>query len=189
MNTRSIRSRGFTLVELLIGMTLSLMLMGAVLSSYTFLARHFTRSLGFTSLFQPTLEAQGRRTLAYFTQDMGRASSISGNPSTSSLILVIPTSSGATTVTYAYNAGQKTLTRTVGGGTPLTLHWGLLTFTFGYYDIADRPYTSFTNYLSGIKKISMSFSAQVGSSANGTLTQVYQSASPRLLIKNKQLLP
>jgi prepilin-type N-terminal cleavage/methylation domain-containing protein len=189
MTIGSKKSRGFTLVEVLIGMTLSLMLMGAVLSSYTFLARHFTRSLGFTSPFQPTLEAQGRRTLAYFTQDMGMASSFSGTPGASSLMLILPTRSGTTTVTYAYNAGQQTLTRTVSGGASLTLHRGLLSFSFEYYDIQDRPYTSFTGYLSGIKKISMSFSAQTGSSANGTLTQVYQSASPRLLIKNKSLLP
>jgi prepilin-type N-terminal cleavage/methylation domain-containing protein len=180
---------GFTLVELLIGMSLSLMLMLAVLSSYVYLARQFTRTLGFSSFYQPTLEAQSRRTLAYFTQDVGMASSISGTPSATSVVLVIPTSSGSTTVTYDYDNTLKKLTRTVSGGSALVLHVSLLTCTFSYYDMYDRPYSSYTNYLSGIKKISLSFSSRSGNSANYTLTQVFQSASPRLLLKNKQVLP
>jgi len=180
---------GFTLVELLIGMSLSLMLMLAVLSSYVYLARQFTRTLGFSSFYQPTLEAQSRRSLAYFTQDVGMASSISGTPSATNVVLVIPTSTGSTTVTYAYDNTSKQLTRTVAGGSALVLHVSLLTCTFSYYDIYDRPYTSFTNYLPGIKKIALSFSSRTGSSANYTRTQVFQSASPRLLLKNKQVLP
>lgn len=64
------RRRGFTLVEMLIGLSLSLMVMAAILSSYVFLARNFTRSLGVTyavsnqtTLSQlPPLEAQLRTT-------------------------------------------------------------------------------------------------------------------------------
>ena len=190
MSTKPHRTGGgFTLVELLIGMSLSLMLMLAVLSSYVFLARQFTRTLGFSSFYQPTLEAQSRRTLAYFTQDVGMASSISGSPSATGVVLVLPTSTGSTTVTYAYDNSLKQLARTMSGGSTLVLHVSLLSCTFSYYDIQDRPYTSYTNYLSGIKKISLSFSAQSGNSANYTLTQVFQSASPRLLLKNKQVLP
>ena len=54
----------FTLVELLIAMSLSLMIMTAVLSSYVFLGRSFSRSLGIASANQPTLENQGRQALA-----------------------------------------------------------------------------------------------------------------------------
>ena len=191
--TRNKNRAGFTLVELLIGMSLSLLIMGGVLSSYVFLGRNFTRSLGISSANQPTLETQGRRALAYFMQDVRMASGISGTPSASSLTLTLPASSGTTTVTYAYNSTARTLTRTPASGTALILLTNLLTspspFTFTYYDSSGNPYTSFTNYLTGIKQVSMSFSSQAGNSGNGTLTQVYQVASLRLILRNKQLLP
>jgi hypothetical protein len=71
---------------MLIGLSLSLMVMAAILASYVFLARNFTRSLGVTyavnnqtTLSQlPPLEAQLRTTLAYFTQDVRMATGISG---------------------------------------------------------------------------------------------------------------
>lgn len=192
------RAGGFTLVELIVSMTLSLMIMGAVLSSYVFLGRNFARSLGISATDQPNLEAQGRRALAYFTQDVRMASGLSGTPSASSLTLTQPTSSGITTVTYTYDSTAKTLTRTPAGGTALVLHTHLLSsgFYFRYfdasgnpYDNGNSPYTTIANYLSGIKQLSMTFSCQAGSSANGTLTQVYQVASPRLILRNRQLLP
>ena len=182
-------SAGFTLVELLVGMSLSLLIMGAVLSSYVFLGRNFTRTLGIISKNQPTLESQGRRALAYFSQDVRMASGISGTPSASSLTLTLPSSSGTTTVTYAYDSTGRTLTRTTASGAALVLQANLLTFAFNYYDTSANPYTSFTNYLSGIKQVSMAFSSQAGAGFNGTLTQVYQTTSSRLILRNKSLLP
>ncbi len=174
--------------------------MAGVLSSYVFLGRNFTRSLGVTSTNQPTLETQGRRTLTYFAQDVQMAgglntSGVSPNvlPSASGVSLILPTSSGTTTVTYVFDSTAKTLTRTPANGPALVLQTNLLTFAFSYYDSSGNPYTSSdlsaSNYLSGIKQLSMAFSAQAGSSTNGTLSQVYQVASARLILRNKQLLP
>jgi hypothetical protein len=182
------RTAGFTLVELLVGMSLALMVMTAVLTTYVTLGRNFTRLLGISSSNQPTLESQARRTLAYFTQDVRMASGISGTPSATSLTLTLPTSTGTTTVTYAYDSTAQTLTRTPASGSALTLHSGLLGFTFNYYDSSGNPYTSYTNYLPGIKQLSFTLTSQAGSSVNGTLTQVYETDSPRLLLRNKALL-
>ncbi len=184
----SSRTSAFTLVELLVGMSLALMVMTAVLTTYVTLGRNFTRSLGVSSANQPNLESQARRTLAYFTRDVRMASGISGTPSASSLTLTLPTGTGSTTVAYAYDSTAQTLTRTPASGTAQTLHSSLLSFTFNYYDSSGNPYTSFTNYLSGIKQLSITFTSQAGSSVNGTLTQVYQSSSSRLLLRNKALL-
>jgi hypothetical protein len=183
------RAAGFTLVELLVGMSLSLLVMGAVLSSYVFLGRNFTRSLGIISKNQPTLESQGRRALAYFSQDVRMASGISGTPSASSLTLTLPASYSTTTVTYTYDSAARTLTRTPASGAALVLQANLLSFNFSYYDSSANPYTSFTNYLPGIKQVSMAFTSQAGAGFNGTLSQVYQTASSRLIFRNKTLLP
>jgi hypothetical protein len=51
-----------------------------------------------------------------------------------------------------------------------------------------NPYTTYVNYLSGIKQISLTFTAQAGSSTNGTLTQVYRGDSPSMLLRNQKFL-
>jgi Tfp pilus assembly protein PilW len=203
---------GFTLLELLIGMSLSMLIMGAVLSSYVYLGRNFTRSLGISSANQPNMETQARRTLGYFTEDVRMASGISGTPSASSLTLTLPTGTGTKNVAYYFNntaaaatvtlAGYSTtvpafaLTRVDGStGAAKILHSSLLTCTFNYYDTSGNPYTIFDSSnsgfssFSGIKQLAIAFTSQAGSSTNGTLTQVYQSESSRLLIRNKTLLP
>lgn len=195
------RSAGFTVVELLIGLSLALTVMTAVLSSYVFVARSFTRTIGLGLLNQPTLETQGRRALAYFAQDVQMTSAIS-NPTDSEITLTVPLSTGGTkNVTYYYNntaAAVSVYSVTVPAfalaridratSTILTLHTNLLSCSFTYYDVSGNPYTIYTAYLIGIKQVSMAFTAQAGSSVNNTLTQVYTVASPKLLFRNKSLL-
>lgn len=189
---------GFTLVELLIGISLSLMVMAAILSSYVFLARNFTRSLGvvftrtttdYSLVNRPSLETQGRLTLAYFTQDVRMASGVTGTLSADTVTLSIPTATGSTTVTYAYDALNQTLTRTWSGMSGQVIHYNVLGCTFNYYDISGNPYTTYTNFLLGIKQLSFALTAQGGSARNKTQTQVYSTDSPRLLIRNRSLLP
>jgi prepilin-type N-terminal cleavage/methylation domain-containing protein len=72
---RTAATAGFTLVELMISMSLALMIIAAVLSSYLFLGRSLGRLVT-----QQTLDNEGRRALAYFAQDVRLASGISGTP-------------------------------------------------------------------------------------------------------------
>ena len=202
-------------------MGLSLMIMAAVLSSYVFLGRNFTRSLGLSSANEPTLESQGRRTLSYFAQDVRMASSVvpaiaapSVTPSVTTsefrmMTLILPVASGTKSVIYYYN---NTIAEVLLGSIPipanslvridqstattLTLHTNLLTMYFRYfdaqgqpYDDSNVPYTTTTGYLSGIKQVSLEFTSQGGNSVNGTQTQIYASASPRVILRNKQLRP
>ena len=51
------------------------------------------------------------------------------------------------------------------------------------------PYTTYTDFLIGIKELSLVLTSQTGNSANNTLTRVYQVSSPRLLFRNKSFLP
>jgi Tfp pilus assembly protein PilW len=193
-------SRAFTLVELLVGMSLALMVMTAVLSTYTTLGRSFTRSLGVSSANQPTLEGQARRTLARLAQDVRMAKDISGAPSNTTVTLSLPTGTGTTTVAYSYNSAAGTLTRTPSGGTAQVLQSNITSngLAFRYYDSSGNPYDNgsapYTTTLStssslGIKQLALSFTSRAGSATNGTLTQIYQTDSPRLLLRNRSLLP
>lgn len=189
-------SAAFTLVELLVGMTLSLTIMTAVLSAYTFLGRNLARITN-----QETLETAARRTLLMFGQDVRMASGISGTPSPSSFTLVVPTATSTRNITYHYNSGSSATTVSgysvpanslaridVSASTGLTLHRNLLSCSFTYYDSSGNPYTSYTNYMTGLKQVMLSFTSQAGLSSTGTLTPVNTVSSPRLLLRNKAWL-
>ncbi len=184
---------GFTLVELLVGMSLALIVMTGVLSTFTFLGRNLNRLTN-----QQQLESEARRALAYFGQDVRMASALT-SPGDSTVTFTQLTSTGTTTTVYNYypsattvsgvNIPAGSLTRTSpSGSTPVILLRNLLSFDFDYTDMSDNAVTNFTNKVSSIKKVAMEFSSQTGVSANGTLTPVYQGASPFLVIRNKPLL-
>ncbi len=175
----------FTLVELLVGMTLALTVMTAIMSSYLFLGRQLARLT-----HQQTLETEARRALQWFDNDVRMSSAIT-SPGDTSVVLTIPTASSTMTVTYTYASGANytgTLTRTPSVGTAQVLLRYLGSFDFNYYNASDTAVTDFTNKVASIKKISLTFTSQTGRSTDGTLTPVYQGASPRLAIRNKPLL-
>ncbi|MBM3853157.1 MAG: hypothetical protein FJ399_08365 [Verrucomicrobia bacterium] len=212
------RSRGFTLSELMIGLSLSMIVMAAILSSYIYIARAYVRTIGFGEPNQPTLESQGRRTLATFAQDVQSASGLMTSPSStyplsaSEVTLIVPRSTGGTKyVTYYYNSSSSATTVTKGASsvtvtatsltridwstvTALTLHSSLASCTLTYYDVfADidvtgtaRSYTTYVNYLTGIKQITLALSARAGTGANQT--QLYQITSPRYILRNRAVL-
>lgn len=200
--------RAFTLVELLIGLSLSLIVMTAVLTTYVSLGRNFTRTLGLSSANQPNLESQARRTIATLAQDVRGSSGLAVTPSASSLTLTVPITTGTKTISYYINATAAPVTVTLSGysttvpaqslarvdgatGVMLVLQGSLLltgTNTFTYYDSSGYPYTTYVNYLRGIKQVSLTVTAQAGSSTNGTLTETYVSDSPRLLFRNRPFL-
>lgn len=219
MSPASKPTAGVTLVELLIGMSLALMVMSAVLSSYTYMGRGLFRLVN-----QQTLQAQGRNALAYFAQDVRMASGLTdtGNLSATRVSLIIPAGTGTNTITYYYNNTPSasspvsvngtnvifpanSFTRCVYNGSALITRT-LLTLrnvndstvatrsdlTIRYYDASGNEYTSYTNYLSGIKQLALEFTATTGnykpSDAPSPQTATYQVSSPRLIVRNRQLL-
>ena len=185
MKPRRLQSNaGFTLVEILMAMAIAMVVLGAVLSTYLFLGRNLGRLT-----YQQQLETQARRAFATFAQDVRMATTVSGTPSASSLVLTLPTGTGTTSVTYTYSSTGQTLKRQRSGGTEQTLMTNLRSFNFTYYDVQGNPYTSFSNYKIGIKQVAMTFTSQAGLAINGTRTPVYTGNSPLLLLRNKALLP
>jgi Tfp pilus assembly protein PilW len=104
----------FTMVELLIGATLSAMIMAGVLSSYIYMGRSLARLAN-----QQTLEAEGRRTLAYLNQDVRMASTITVTPQTAPsfyVTLAIARSGvGTTQVVYYYNSTGSAISTSISG--------------------------------------------------------------------------
>lgn len=192
MTLRGASSRAFTLVELLIGATLSAAVMAAVLSSYIYLGRSLNRLTN-----QQTLETEARRTLDTFTNDVQLATGIdtAATVSASTVRLTIPSTTGATTtVTYTFTndaGGNGTFVRTPSGGTAQTLLRNITNngLTIRYYDSAGTEYTSYTNYLPGIKQLALEFSTQTGVAASGTRTLVHRVVSSRILLRNRGFLP
>ena len=183
---------GFTLVEVMIGMTLALMVAASVLVCFVFLSRNLTRLQT-----QQRFEAQGRRALLYFSQDVRMATSITSvTPTASSLTLTLPTSSSTTTVTYTYTSGANatgTLARNPGflgtSASPALLS-NISSFSFSYYDRYSSPYTTLSSYLNGIKQVSLTVTLQSPASWNSTQTLfTYQVSSGRIILRNKTVLP
>lgn len=185
---------GFTLVELLIGSTLAAAVLAAVLSSYLYLGRNLARLAN-----QQTLETEARRTLGQLAQDVQQATGIDNTGispkvslSATGLTLSMPatTTGGANYVIYSYDSSAGTLSRQVRTNAAVILVRNISanSLVFRYYDAAGREYTTYTNYLPGIKQVSLEFSTQNGVSTNGTRTLVYSVASDRLLLRNRALL-
>lgn len=171
-------TRGFTLVELIVGMSLSAIIFAAILSGFTFLGHSLTRLVN-----THDQEAKSRRAFYVFAKDISVATQVAGG-SDVSLSLKIPASGGTTsTVAYVYDAATGTLTRTDNSSSTVLLT-NLTSFDFNYFNGAGTPSTPGTL---GVKEVELSFTSKTGSLSSGVQTR-YTSVSPRLLLRNKALL-
>jgi prepilin-type N-terminal cleavage/methylation domain-containing protein len=180
--------RGFTLVELMVSLSVSLIVVGGVLGAYVFLGRNLGRMVNLQHQ-----QVQSRRALRMFIQDLSTASSLSVG-TTSQLTMTKPVSTGTATVSYAYTApspatdanGTLTRTETLPSASPttFTILSGLTTFTFNYYNNGGTAITAATQ---SVKTVEFSFASAAGNSNSNTLT-TYTSVSPRVVLRNKAAL-
>jgi Tfp pilus assembly protein PilW len=208
---------GFTLVEILVGATLSALVMTAVLSSYIYMARNIARLANLQ-----LLEAEARRTVMFFSRDARMASDLTDttNLSGSRVSLVVPTGSGTNTITYYYNNTPSVATVSVNGST-VSMPANALTrcvyngstvsaltllrlrsvnnaaipsrndLTIRYYDASGNEYISYVNYLSGIKRLSLEFTSASGNNVDDTTTAQsvsYQAKSSQISLRNRASL-
>ena len=190
----------------MVGATLSAAIMAAVLSSYIYLGRGLGRLAN-----QQTLDTETRRTLAYFAQDVQATNGLTdtANLSATRVAMTVPVAAGTNIITYYYNNSSSTTTVSINGTnvvmaanaltrcvydgttvTSLTLLRNITAagLTIKYYDGAGNAYTSYANYLTGIKQLSLQFSTQAGVSGNGTQTRAYQNSSSRFVLRNRGYL-
>ncbi|MBP6507309.1 MAG: prepilin-type N-terminal cleavage/methylation domain-containing protein [Opitutaceae bacterium] len=169
------RRKGFTLVEILIGASLSTFILAGVMTSFLFLGRSGANLQNYSDM-----EAQARRGLEYFAEDVRQASAITWNSATSVTLIV---NSG--NVTYAYNSTTRIFTRNT-----VTLISGITpgTFSFKSYNVtgAEMPLTNATELLaagSSTKQLQISLSATRTSTTVVAATNTVLSA--RFILRNK----
>src|SRR3954470_2162718 len=94
-------ARGFTLVEMMVGATLSVIILAATLSTFLFLGRSGANLRNYNDM-----ESQARKALELFAEDTRQASSVTWTSATN-VVMVI----NAVNITYDYTGG--TFSRTV----------------------------------------------------------------------------
>lgn len=169
--------RGFTLVELMVAVSVCSFVFAGILSAYLFVGRNLTRLVNFQRQ-----EVESRRTLRQFTQDLSAAIQLTTATSTQ-LALTKPTATGTTPVSYNYSSGGGTLTRTDSAGTQ-TLLSGVTAFSWSYFNEAGSAVAAGTQ---SIKAVEFSYTSGVGSSASGTLASS-ATVSSRIVLRNKPAL-
>lgn len=145
---------GFTLVEMMIGATISSFVLAAVLTTFLFMGRSGANVQNYNDM-----EVQARNALEYFAEDTRQGSGVVWNTASSVSITV-----GTNTVTYAYDSGTRRFGRVVvvtatGVQTSnRTLVTGITSFAFSAYNISGAT-------------VAISTAAE-RSAANGTTKQI-----------------
>ena len=134
---RRLGEAGFTLTELMIGASLSVIVLAGVLSAFVMLGRS-----GMNAANYSVSESEIRRGIEDFAQDVRMASGITWN-STDSITLTVPNNYTSTSnkVTYSYDSGTGWFYRVPGDSTattPKTVYVrNISSFTFYRYNRLD----------------------------------------------------
>jgi prepilin-type N-terminal cleavage/methylation domain-containing protein len=161
--------QGFTLVELMVAMSLATIVIAGVLSAYTFLGRNLAKLVN-----QQQLQVKSQTAQQFLAKDVATATAVStASASTCTLRFA-----SAPDITYTYNSGTGKLTRD-----GIAVLSDLTAFSFAYYKNSGATTTSAPD----VKMVEMTYTATLGASAAGTYVSA-QYASPRLLMRNKVLL-
>lgn len=116
-------NRGFTLVEVIVAMTLSLLILGGVMGSFMMFVRSSIRLANYDEM-----ETQATRALEFLARDARMAQEFNAelgkivSKSIDEITLKVPQTDGTIkSVVYAFVAADKTFVRTVDANPPQTL--------------------------------------------------------------------
>ncbi len=192
MNRGVTSNRGFTLVELLVSMSLGLIVMLAVFSTYAYLGRNLTR-LSYRSV----LETQSRKFLVAFASDIRNAKNVISATSTTLALNVYNDSDfrgpkPLMKVEYKFDGTSLTsVTSNPNGTTPITVLFNyplntnsvdvltvIPSFSFLYYTSSGgNPVSQFNASVItplSVKQVAVNFNLQAGAAAiqglQGTLS-------------------
>jgi prepilin-type N-terminal cleavage/methylation domain-containing protein len=141
--------RGFTLVEVMIGATISSFLLVGVLSTFLLMGRTSANIINYADI-----EAKARKSLEYFSREARLAYNVSSYSATS-VTLSIPdttaapkgTGTGSYSVTYTFDTANGLLTRT---GPPIDDPTGTSTtetLLTGVQQISGTPFLNYFRYV------------------------------------------
>ncbi len=173
---RTARRGGFTLVEIMIGSTISAFVLAAVLSAYMFLIRSGVNLVNYNEM-----EQQARTALELFAEDTRQASSITWN-SKDSVTLVV----NSTAIVYQYDSSAKVFQR-LASGTTRNLLSGVQSFEFKAYSItgAAISLSDLTAASKATKQLQVSLNA---ARSNQTVTRATNTVlSARFILRNKRV--
>ncbi len=160
------------------GTLLSTMVLAGVLSTFLFLGRSGVNVQNYNDM-----EAQARKALEYFAEDVRQASAISWTSSTSLTLTV-----NAVPIIYSYDDSTKKFTRRIGSDTKELLT-GITTFQFKGYTITGTEITDFstaaalTNAGKLTKQLQISLEA---ARSNRTVVNATNTVlSARFILRNK----
>ena len=175
-------ARGFTLVEVMVGATLSTIILAGTITVFLFLGRSGANLRNYTDM-----ESQARKSLEVFAQDTRQASSVTWN-SVDSVTLVV----NAANIQYTYTSGN--FVRTV-GTSATTLLSGITNFGFSAYDINGNTVVENATDLSSAaarttannatKQVQISLSAARSTMTVTTASNIVLSA--RYVLRNKKV--
>lgn len=176
--------RGFTLVELMIGATLSSFILAGVLSTFLFMGRSGANMNSYNDM-----EAQARKCLEIFAEDVRQANTIIWASSTT-LTLTVPNPSGVGTISvdYAYDGGTRTFVRRDPVGQRVLLS-GITVFEFKAYTITGAALTDFSTVAARTIANNSTKQLQLSVSCSRTNTTVVDATntvlSARFILRNK----
>jgi Tfp pilus assembly protein PilW len=185
LRIRSLRSAatrrgGFTLVELMIGATLSSFVLLAILTTFLFMGRSGANLRNYSDM-----ESQARRSLEIFAEDARQASAISWTSDVSVLLTV-----NSTGIRYSYDSSTRLFSRQVGTATAQVLISGVRagTFAFKAYNVAGSEMAlvsaaNLTAASSSTKQIQISLEASRTTTTVTSATNLVLSA--RYILRNK----
>lgn len=195
---------GFTLLELVVSVGISMVIFLAVLGAYFYLARNLTRLANTQSL-----EVANRRTIYLFTRDVSTAKQITATATQIKLLVLVPPADPSyqppgnanypVCKTVVFNYSNGTLTRTATPPSTIApedvsdstdpraqLLSGLTNFNFNFYG-ADGSLLVLPAIGYPIKAVDFVYSTSTGVAANGTQSN-YSAVSPRIILRNKPYL-
>jgi type II secretory pathway pseudopilin PulG len=166
---------GFTLVELLIGASISAVITLGVITSFTFLGKSMVRIANNSDL-------QGRAAIASATiqKDVANAEAIIAVSSTG-MTLIVDTGAGTDTVTYLYDSNAEEITRSDSNLSYVILRKVTacnFTFTDSNANVTSVP--------TSVKKIEFDATTSTGIADSGTLV-THQLVSPAMIVAGTSL--
>ncbi|MBI5770495.1 MAG: prepilin-type N-terminal cleavage/methylation domain-containing protein [Verrucomicrobia bacterium] len=177
-------ARGFTLVELMVALSLGAIVIAGIFAAYLFLGRNLTRMVNIQQQ-----EVKSRRALKMFTQDL--SSAIQLTTSTDSQIVVTTpvgvtltgaaTTSGNTTVTCSSTSALTTGASISGSGIPSGVTVSSITNGTTFVISSNATATASGLVLSAIVTTSVTYIYTAGGDGSGTLTRTDSAGTTTLL--------